>query len=252
MQMVIYEFIACYKKQENLWNNKHKHYNDRSMRKRALDKLTEILRKAEPDANRDTATKKINSLRTNFNNEYKKLQKFMSETDEDISHYKPRNPYFFSLMFLADLDKKNEEKGSILIARSPVRDTDLKINNSNEDDYTAIFDSADDSTNHNLEEDAEVSQIVFVEGFNTAKDEKSSETRSSLRKRKKSEDGNNSNIFDDPQIQLNDECEAFGKYIAAQMRTLDHEQKIILKKVINEAMFRAEMRNLNVKTRLTD
>lgn len=121
MQKVIYEFIACYKKNESLWNTKHQYYNDRNMRKRALDKLTEILRKAEPDANRDTATKKINSLRTNFNNEYKKMQKFISEVDEDISHYKPRNPYFFSLMFLADLDKKNAEKGNVCVVRSPVK-----------------------------------------------------------------------------------------------------------------------------------
>lgn len=133
-----------------------------------------------------------------------------------------------------------------------VRDTDIKINNSNEDDFPVIFDSADES-NHNFEEDTEVSQVVFVENLNNIKSEKSSETRSQQpKKRKRSEDENNSNIFDDPQMQLTDECEAFGRYIAAQMRTLDHEQRIILKKVVNEAMFRGEMRSLNVKTRLTD
>ncbi|XP_059622604.1 uncharacterized protein LOC132265840 [Phlebotomus argentipes] len=195
----------------------------------ALQKLKLILQKTHPDANKDTVSKKINSLRTNFKAEYKKMRMLLA-SDDETTHYAPRSPHFHSLMFLANADRKISPKGGRIsfVTMSPIRDA--------EDATSKIDDSLE-----NAEGDTE----DFPENCNSEVVKKEQ-----ARKRKLSDDIS-SDVFDDTAKTM-DECEAFGRYVGMQMRVLDFEQRIFLKRLISEGIFRGEMRLLSANTKLSE
>lgn len=95
------EFIKCYREHTSLWNSK-KTLN-KELRQQAYAKLTKILKKCDPNANKDTVTKKINCLRTNFKSEYKKMQQQLAAEGPEVA-FASRSPHFQSLLFLAESD----------------------------------------------------------------------------------------------------------------------------------------------------
>ena len=56
-----------------LWKIKSKDYYNKNAKQAAQDVLIEKLREIEPDANRSACVRKINSLRSNFRRELKKV-----------------------------------------------------------------------------------------------------------------------------------------------------------------------------------
>ncbi|RZF32638.1 hypothetical protein LSTR_LSTR016977, partial [Laodelphax striatellus] len=100
---VIQEFIALYKKHTCLWKYSSKEYTDRNLKEIAVTELTEKLREVEKNATREMALKKLNSLRTSFRREYKKVEESKrSGTTDDI--YEPRLWYYDLLLFIDDQD----------------------------------------------------------------------------------------------------------------------------------------------------
>jgi len=96
------EFIALYQPFPELWKIKSEVYKNRIKKDAAYEKLVEKMKEIDPQANRDLVRAKINSLRTSYSRELKKVkasQKSGAGTD-DI--YEPSLWYFNEIDFLRD------------------------------------------------------------------------------------------------------------------------------------------------------
>ncbi|KAK5643850.1 hypothetical protein RI129_007695 [Pyrocoelia pectoralis] len=69
----ITEFIELYKSFPCLWKVKSKEYSDRNVKSQAYDILVEKMQIVDESANRETVVRKINSMRTTYRKELKKV-----------------------------------------------------------------------------------------------------------------------------------------------------------------------------------
>lgn len=91
---VILRFIRTYKQLPMLWDVTSKDYMNKAKKNEAYDELLVIFRGIKKDAVRDDVKKKINSLRTNYRKELKKIN------DPKNSGYEPTSWTFVELTFL--------------------------------------------------------------------------------------------------------------------------------------------------------
>lgn len=99
------EFIDIYHSLPSLWNTKDENYNNRESRSVAWNKLVVKLREVEPDANQDSVKRKINTFRSNFNREVRKIRHTQKEQPNEL--YNPTLWYFDHLSFLLNQEKYN-------------------------------------------------------------------------------------------------------------------------------------------------
>ncbi|XP_061394410.1 ras guanine nucleotide exchange factor B [Musca vetustissima] len=88
------EFIEQYQTEECLWQPKHPDYSNNTVRNKAYDKLVEKLKEVEPNPDRNMVVRKINSLRSAFRREYRKMH--------SKQNYETRLWYYDKLSFIAD------------------------------------------------------------------------------------------------------------------------------------------------------
>lgn len=88
------EFIEQYQQEECLWQPKHPDYSNNTVRNKAYDKLVEKLKEVEPNPDRNMVVRKINSLRSAFRREYRKMH--------SKQNYETRLWYYDKLSFIAD------------------------------------------------------------------------------------------------------------------------------------------------------
>lgn len=94
------EFIRAYQGQPCLWRIKSKKYHDKP-KKEAADKiLLEKYKLIDPIADHDAVVKKINSFRTNFRREKKKIEESRRSGTDDV--YGPTLWYYNLFDFLSD------------------------------------------------------------------------------------------------------------------------------------------------------
>ena len=67
------EFIEIYKENPCLWQTKSKDYSNKQKKNAAYQKLIKKLDEVKINATKDNVVKKINSLRTCFRKEYRKV-----------------------------------------------------------------------------------------------------------------------------------------------------------------------------------
>ncbi|KAK4886925.1 hypothetical protein RN001_003196 [Aquatica leii] len=101
---VMQQFIELYETLPELWNSKSTMYMNKTKRNQALDKLLVFYKNINKNAKRKDIRKKINTLRSNFRRELKKVlsSKRFGAGAEDV--YKPTAWTFYALRFL----KNNE------------------------------------------------------------------------------------------------------------------------------------------------
>ncbi|CAH2016403.1 unnamed protein product [Acanthoscelides obtectus] len=92
----LYKSFPC------LWKVKSKQYSDRNAKSKAYDILVEKMRTVEESANREIVVKKINSLRTTYREELKKVLDSERSGVGTDDVYVPHLWYFELLSFLRD------------------------------------------------------------------------------------------------------------------------------------------------------
>ncbi|XP_050310452.1 uncharacterized protein LOC126746316 [Anthonomus grandis grandis] len=107
------EFIELYKSFPCLWKVKSKEYSDRNAKNQPYEILIEKLQTFNPEANRENVGKKINSLRTTYKKELKKVldSERSGAGEEDI--YVPHLWYYDMMNFIRDQETPRNTKSNI-------------------------------------------------------------------------------------------------------------------------------------------
>lgn len=112
-KQILRDFIAEYKQLPELWDVRSKEYTKRDKKNAAYERLLTIYKGLKSDATVDEVKKKINTLRSNFRKELKKINdsKRSGAGTDDI--YAPSSWVFEELIFLTNLEKPVESISSI-------------------------------------------------------------------------------------------------------------------------------------------
>ncbi|XP_072375954.1 uncharacterized protein [Diabrotica undecimpunctata] len=102
----IFEFIDVYRDNFCLWDSDSALYANRNARKTAQQQLLNVMLKYENTANVASVRKKIDSLRSIFFREYKKVQVSESGTGTGADEvYVPNWVHYNELSFLAEVQR---------------------------------------------------------------------------------------------------------------------------------------------------
>ncbi|KAJ8952886.1 hypothetical protein NQ318_006502 [Aromia moschata] len=213
------EFIRMYKRLPALWRVKSDAYKNRKLKDESYQILIEKLRDLIPDADRETAKKKINALRTNYRREIKKIKE--SQGDDDNYTYKPTLWYFGELDFLRD-QEIIVESGNAMI--------------------NFDFDNEKDSYNLQVEEDIDFE----CTSSSVQKSERSTQTpERKLTKRKIIDQGDEQPTSNKYICSMTDETEILARLWAMEYRELNPDQKLFAKKAINDILFEGRLGTLH-------
>ncbi|CAL7942848.1 unnamed protein product [Xylocopa violacea] len=102
------EFIQLYRSFPCLWQVRCKGYKDRLLRNRAYDTLVQKLKEVNPIADRETVIRKINTLRTAFRREYKKVRSSQKMVHNQRQRYKSSLWYYDILKFVAEQNEPSQ------------------------------------------------------------------------------------------------------------------------------------------------
>jgi hypothetical protein len=139
-EVFIREFITLYKQQPVLWRQKHPQYRNRTERSEAYEVLVRKCQEYYSEADEDFVKMKIDSMRSTFRKERKKVlnSKENSTNPEDV--YKPSLWYYDLLLFTAGEEAEGETsdgtktEDSLAVANNPeegnyvVRDDTVRKN----------------------------------------------------------------------------------------------------------------------------
>ncbi|XP_049312337.1 uncharacterized protein LOC125778465 [Bactrocera dorsalis] len=199
------EFLELYKESPSLWRIKRKEYSNRIMKAEAYEKLVLKLKEKYPDANRDMVVKKINTYRTTYRKEFKKVQR--SEKSgagfEDI--YEATLWFYNILNFLEDQEESAPST------------------------YSMEYDSLEETLPKTSTTQHRLKKRKITEEDNLIK---------IACEHLKSQ--NNSN-----QQNNNDPDDVVAKTWGAQLKEMEPQQKILARKLISDVLFQGCVGNLN-------
>ncbi|CAH1377413.1 uncharacterized protein [Tenebrio molitor] len=132
-EVFIREFITLYKQQPVLWRQKHPQYRNRTERSEAYEVLVRKCQEYYSEADEDFVKMKIDSMRSTFRKERKKVlnSKENSTNPEDV--YKPSLWYYDLLLFTAGEEAEGETsdgtktEDSLAVANNPEEGNYVKI-----------------------------------------------------------------------------------------------------------------------------
>lgn len=95
-------FIEPYKQKTCLWDSNCRDYSNRNARRAALEELLQIYKQYDNTANIASVRKKIDTLRTNYNRELKKVRASETTGISPDEVYQPSLWYYQQLDFLSE------------------------------------------------------------------------------------------------------------------------------------------------------
>ncbi|XP_066978518.1 uncharacterized protein [Macrobrachium rosenbergii] len=110
---VLSDFIDLYQSFPCLWKIKSADYYNKHAKQIAQDKLVEKLKECDPNADRESCLRKINSLRASFRKEFKKVQASYKSGASTDDIYKPNLWYYEKLLFLKDQEMPGRSRSTI-------------------------------------------------------------------------------------------------------------------------------------------
>lgn len=113
------EFIQLYRSFPCLWQVRYKGYKDRLLRNRAYDSLVLKLREVNPVADKETVIRKINTLRTAFRREYKKVRSSHRMVKNPRLRYRSSLWYYDILKFVAEQNEGSTAEEDRDIVKNP-------------------------------------------------------------------------------------------------------------------------------------
>lgn len=111
---LVVDFIAEYRNLPELWNTNCPKYSNRNAKSLAYEKLLQLFNKYDATATRESVVKKMNSLRTNFRKELKKVNDSKRSGVATENVYIPTLWYFNDLLFLTDQETPDSTRSTIV------------------------------------------------------------------------------------------------------------------------------------------
>ncbi|KAH9642434.1 hypothetical protein HF086_007566 [Spodoptera exigua] len=229
-----YEFLQLYRSFPCLWDTSDPAYVRRHERKQAYDVLLAKVQEVDETANIYMVKKKIDSFRTSFRREEKKVIQSM-QTGDDI--YIPTLWYYKELEEFLGSTNIDDHRNSTMSVTSYENDND----NDDESQCTQLENLEESSEGEGEEEECE--QKYSPPSPTPPKKRKIPQPI--IIKRKETE---HSRIFAQPlsapQTEEEDDCATFATNLKVQMRSINTEQKYIAQKLISDVMFLARTNRL--------
>jgi hypothetical protein len=107
------EFLECYRSLPILWDTNHVAYSNRQKKSDAYNELLNKFKRVETNATRETVVRKINSMRSAFRKELKKVRDSKRSGASADEVYKPSLWYFNELLFLVDQDTPDRSRSTL-------------------------------------------------------------------------------------------------------------------------------------------
>ncbi|XP_050301234.1 uncharacterized protein LOC126739530 [Anthonomus grandis grandis] len=110
---ILKRFIAAYKSMPELWNITLRQYSDRDKKRRGYEALLQIYVRLKAQATIEYIKKQINTLRSNYRKQLKKIKDSKRTGSSAESVYEPSLWIFYELQFLADVQIPEKGRSSI-------------------------------------------------------------------------------------------------------------------------------------------
>ncbi|CAD1477185.1 unnamed protein product [Heterotrigona itama] len=263
------EFIHLYRSFPCLWQVRYKGYKDRLLRNRAYDALVQKLREVNPVADRETVIRKINTLRTAFRREYKKVQSSLKMVHNPRQRYRSSLWYYDILKFVAEqneagpLDEEKDVKNALLARPTDLSHEEMMSVQTDVDKIEPPSPAPSPAASS-----APAFQPIILETEGSYVRISNSASAEPLVRRKSSCHQQQQESFPDRQskdsacelsprqfascVTGDDHFETFGRYVAGKLKKSMPRQSIIAEKVIAEVLSRANLGTLEETTSLTE
>ncbi|RVE39903.1 hypothetical protein evm_015447 [Chilo suppressalis] len=236
---VLLEFISIYQSEPCLWKVKSKIYHNRDLRNAALDKLLSKYKEIDAEANRDAVLKKINSLRTAYQKERKKVEESKRSGAGADAVYVPKLWYYKELSFINDQN----------VARTSVSNVD-------ENEESADEEQQIEQQHLDIDNNSQPNEILIQPNEESDNDGfvAGNSARRPKPKRKNEDNLVNSVLqsvndhFQRPrdEVRKEDRHDIYCKSIASKLRDLPRQQRMLAEKLMNDVLFEAEWGNLTL------
>lgn len=220
------EFLELYRDLPALWNNKVAEYKKRSLKEEGYENMTEKLQELIPNATKATVSKKLNSFRSNYRRELKRV--ISAEMSGKI--FKPQLYYFDTMSFIRNLET-HKEYGSFMDFHEDGNEgaENLSLNTSKESIDEELMENPDTNTPSPIKTGTRVSH---------------------LRKKRKNKDVKNTaneveDLLNSYQEEKNDPIDILAKSWAQEFFNLSTEQQIYARKGINDILFEGRLGTLH-------
>ncbi|XP_078038570.1 uncharacterized protein LOC144470867 [Augochlora pura] len=256
------EFIQLYRSFPCLWQVRYKGYKDRLLRNRAYDALVQKLREVNPVADKETVIRKINTLRTAFRREYKKVRSSQRMIKNPRMRYRSSLWYYDILKFVAEQNEGSSPEDD----REMVKNPTVPVDGYHEPmfvqaDVDKIEPPSPVPSREPSPEPTFQPVILETEG-SYARRISSSVSGVDVFKRKLQQENYPDRPVKEPTREMSprpfatcvtdDEFDTFGRYVANKLRKSMPRQSIIAEKMIADVLLRANLGTLDETTSLTE
>ncbi|KAK9299270.1 hypothetical protein QLX08_007633 [Tetragonisca angustula] len=259
------EFIHLYRSFPCLWQVRYKGYKDRLLRNRAYDALVQKLREVNPVADRETVIRKINTLRTAFRREYKKVRSSQKMVHNPRQRYRSSLWYYDILKFVAEqneagpLDEERDVKNALAHPTDLTQEEMMSV----QTDVDKIEPPSPAPSPAASSAPAFQPIILETEGSYVRRISNNASAEPLVRRKCHQQQES----FPDRQPKdtacelsprqfascvTDDHFETFGRYVAGKLKKSMPRQSIIAEKVIAEVLSRANLGTLEETTSLTE
>ena len=113
----IIEFIEKYRSLPALWDVKNESYSDRFLREQQYEILLEKYKEKYPNADKKEVAKKINSLRTSYRRELKRMKDLEESGAVLVDSLEPSLYFFDAIKFLSNIDTRSSSMSTYQVSR---------------------------------------------------------------------------------------------------------------------------------------
>ncbi|XP_072942325.1 uncharacterized protein [Epargyreus clarus] len=224
---LLIKFILLYKELPCLWNRKCSTYKHKQKRHEAVSKLTELLQQHYPKATRVHVLRKIESLRACVRREYKRVIDSREKASSPDEVYTPHLWYYDLCSFVFGENGNNYQgrRGS---------------SDQNAESEEEIADDIDDHEEMSFAQPMENYPVDYNVPSSMVEVTDNSMKRYPM--------------YDDDVktkrhcTEINDEYDAIGINVAAKLRSLPPNMRILAEKLVNDVLFQAQVNGLTSAT----
>ncbi|XP_031328990.1 uncharacterized protein LOC116160017 [Photinus pyralis] len=249
----ITEFIEVYRQHPALWKIKSSEYINKNLKNLGYTALMEVCKKFNIPQSRDIVQKKIQSLRSTFRKEYKKVENSIRSGRGSDEVYTPNLWYFDLLMFIKDQEQPAQSVSNVPSPSTASTSGDRE--EGDDDDDAAILEDNESEiisetqvASPSASTTPSISTSFITEARRTAKTRKKEHTnehRDFLKACTSALTSGNNEVLDD--------SDAFGTYVGKKLKSVkDNSQKMYAETLITQVLQRAVMSTLSENTVLTD